>query len=200
MKKILVTVMTLAILLGGLMVGQNAYAESNNVDGTNGIPTDEVTYVKAEDPFLRKEVTYVKTSVTNESGKTFELMYDADINWPESDEETLARFLNHEGGTLEEKEMIADIVAARVSSKDFPDTVKDVLKQRNLFYINTEFWNGLEAPSEDVLEIARKALKEGGNSKYRQYIYKEVWSRQEVRSIFSVPESEINETENYLFF
>lgn len=186
MKRLcMVLVVAMSVFFMGLAPKEIAYAEKVEV-----VPGD-VQEKELKDFVTGKKCTYLETCVENESGKQFIVSYDKNINWPESEEELLARFLMYEGGTLFEKEKIADIVAYRVHSDDFPDEVRDVITQKNMFYVNAEFWNNMSEPSEAELGLATEALARKEHGKYRNYVYNTCNLHTEL---------DVLETENYLFY
>lgn len=145
------------------------------------------------------EVIRVSETIENNVGKRFKLEYDATIEWPDTDAEILAKFLNHEGGTLEEKELIAGVVAARMESEEFPDSVKGVITQKNWFFINPTFWNSIADPTDEEITLVQEILEsENNGEKYFYYTFKQP----ELSDMLDIIRSnyDVYETENYLFY
>lgn len=151
----------------------------------------EVTYANME-------VIRVSETIENNAGKRFKLEYDATIEWPETDAEILAKFLNHEGGTPEEKELIAGVVAARMESEEFPDSVKGVITQKNWFFINPTFWNSMIKPTDDEITFAEEILANPKEEAYLYYTFKQPG----LSGMLDVIRSnyDVYEKENYLFY
>lgn len=178
------------MLLMVLSVSTVTYA-SDNSDTTE-------TESKKTIMYLGEEITYVQKSVKNRAGKAFELFCDKEVIWPDTDAEILAKFLNYEGGTAEEKELIASIIVARMKSDDFPDSVKGVLTQNHWFYINSDFWNSMEDPTEEEIALAEEVLAGNTDGEYIYYIFKMPEMSDIERNVRL--EHEFYETEHYIFY
>ncbi len=200
MKKfimVLCVVIFVATIVGFAPVCKDKENVTDTFSSANTIEFEiaEKGVLLATDPITHEETTYRYEYTENKAGNGFYLMYDAKIEWPEDDAEILARFLNHEGGTAEEKAIIADIIAARIVSDEFPDTVKDVLTQKGSFYINASFWNNQKELSKEDVLIAKEALEKDEHTSYSHYML--LHSKE-----FTVIPSGVKtlETDNYIFY
>lgn len=144
---------------------------------------------------MLSDENFVKETIYNSAGKEFAIKYNPDWNFDEDDAILLAKFAEHEGGTDEEKELIMKAIASRMLNDEFPDDLKSVLCQQNLFYINTELWNQIE-PSVEMVEKARIILDTNEEYQYKCYclkIFGEVFKDM-------IDADTAMETENYIFF
>lgn len=135
--------------------------------------------------------------VTNNAGKELELHYFASVIWPESEEETLAKFLSSEGGTHEEKTRIAQLVCWRKGDSEYPDTIQDVLKFNDYFVIHPEFWNNFANPTDEDYKIARVALESTEKPEYVHYFFREFYEEEFEKN---EPNVVTYKTENYVFY
>lgn len=145
--------------------------KSNSVDNT-AIEDDrsEVEFVYLMDNIHDEEKTlFVKETIVNSAGKEFELLYPYEIQWPETEEEILACYITHEGGTTEEQTLIAAIVAGRLIDPAYPDNIKDILCQKGHFYLNIDVWNRSVNPSEEAIAIAKSVLESPEVPMYKHY-------------------------------
>lgn len=181
-----VVIMLSVLLLAGIMSSNVAYAES----------TDDVRYERCT--YFGQEAIYVKDTIENEAGNSFELMYDASLEWPDTEEETLAKFLNYEGGTDEDKEMIAKVIANRIKSPYFPDNVKDVLNQKYMFFLHPKYWNSMKDVTEEEIQFAKAILEAEEETEYLAYMFKMPEDQVFIGRIRS--ERETFDTQNYIFY
>lgn len=135
--------------------------------------------------------------ITNSVGKEMELHYLESIIWPETEEETLAKFLISEGGTYEEKTRIAQLLCWRKGNSDYPDTIQEILKFNDYFVINPEFWNTYAEPTDEDYEIARSALESTERPEYIHYFFREFYEEEFEKN---EPNVETYKTENYVFY
>lgn len=134
--------------------------------------------------------------IVNGAGNEIELWYDSHIIWPESEVDILALFLCHEGGNLEEKTRIAQIVVMHKNDARCPDTIKEVLCQKGMFYINTEAWNERFTPTEEDYDIAQAALASNELPEYNSYVC--IALLEDMKSYY--PDMDFYITEHYAFF
>ena len=133
--------------------------------------------------------------ITNDAGKEFELRYLASIVWPESEEETLAKYLSCEGGNYEEKSRIAQLVAWRRNDPEYPDTIQNVLMTQSYATIYPSFWNEIAMPTEEDYKIAKEALNYTEKPEYVYYVYKEFLEDFNIE-----PKEDVYMAENFVFF
>ncbi len=106
---------------------------------------------------VRAEESTRTERVANHAGAKFVVQYDAELDVSGTEEELLARFLHYEGGTYEEKQLIAEVIYRKCISEYYPDTVKEVLLQKGEYNIRPEIWNEI-IPAQYEINIAKNAL------------------------------------------
>ena len=76
--------------------------------------------------------------------------------------ELLAHVVEAEAGNQDAygKRLVVDVVLNRVESPDFPDTITEVIYQKNAFSVVSNGAIDRVVPSEDTYEAVRKALTE----------------------------------------
>jgi len=118
-----------------------------------------------------------------------------------TEEQVLAKFLDHEGGDLFEKVLIAEIVCDLKKEWNV-ESIHEVFTSRRYFAINRDFWNSIETPSESSKEIAHMVLecaagREQFLSDYNAYYYND----HAVDSLLDalIGEREFFTTTNYIF-
>lgn len=142
------------------------------------------------------EGEWKEESIINSAGKEIELKYLSSIEWPESEEETLAKFLCCEGGTYEEKTRIAQIVSWKKYDSECADTIEEILKTKSYFVINPDYWNQFANPTEDDFEIAKAALNSTEKPEYVHYIFREFYEDMfEGQGLYK----DVYKTANYVF-
>ena len=92
-----------------------------------------------------------------------------------SEEQVLAKFLDHEGGDLFERTLVAEIVCDLKKTWEL-DSIHEVFTTRRYFAISRDFWNSIENPSESSQQIAHMVLQSANSqeqylSEYEAYYY-----------------------------
>lgn len=123
-----------------------------------------VREINGKEEYITTEVIY------NSVGYKCILEYNKDLKLDDNEAILLAKMADYEGGTDEEKEIIMKIIASRRNMDYYPDDIKSIIRQRNMFYINVELWDEMANPSDEQIEKAKKILKSNETCNYTQYI------------------------------
>lgn len=151
----------LMILTMGSAIGGNVvYAAETRSSGT----VEQFLYKVEED--IVTEVTY------NSAGSRFVLRYNKNMDFNMDEASLLAKIAEYEGGTAKEKEMIMKVIASQRMLDNYPDDIKSIICQKNMFYLNVEFWNSMAEPSEELVEKAGKILETDEVCDYAHYFLK----------------------------
>ena len=144
---------------------------------------------------FEKEATLcVKEKIVNSAGNEIVVMYPYEVNWQLSEDEILAKILFLEGGTLEEKNLIAKILVGKKLDPEFPDDMKGILCIMYSYFLNTETWNEFANPTEEDYAIAKAVLESPEVSEYKYYEL--AYLKDTVR----IPYTECYELEHFVFF
>lgn len=178
---------------------------ANTVDTCEENQTYEENESKAVvEPYVKGVVSsecewnFVTEVIVNSANNKCSLLYDPDVDLDMDEAHLLAKTADYEGGTSQEKELIMKILATRKQSDFFPDDIKSILRQRGMFYLRAEAWNSMESPSEESVSMAREILDSGEICEYTHYNYQ--WSSIKEMIATRYPESDILETDNYIFW
>lgn len=199
------TMVMVFVLLGCAVTAFAEEGTNNSVDAISSGETiesnvgneDEESEVQYEyiriSPFEKEETLYIRETIVNSADNEIELFYNAELEWPESEEEILARFLRIEGGNFEEKTLIANIIVARKFDPRYPDNLREILCQAYMFHLYTEMWNELAVPTEEDYAVAKTALDSPVSPLFTRYELIEF-----VEEVH--PEGDCYFTEHFAFF
>ena len=120
-----------------------------------------------------------------------------------NDVETLAKFLQHEGGELFERVLVAQIVVDLLHEDYCPhDSLKNLLGDERYFYIHETFWRKMGLIEEENLMIAQMVLEMSENTNdqtsYDGYYYRFVV--EDYPPIPFLEDAEVITTDNYVFY
>lgn len=117
-----------------------------------------------------KEDCVTTEAIYNSAGYRCVLEYSKNLELDNNEARLLAKIADYEGGTDEEKEIIMKIIASRRNMDYYPDDIRSIICQKNMFYINIEFWNDMANPNDEQIEKAAKILESNETYSYTQYI------------------------------
>jgi N-acetylmuramoyl-L-alanine amidase len=151
MKKLIAFVVTISLIIGSYSVFPTHHFEAETVDQKTAAET----------------LTYKKVEVdTKESSSTDHRFIK------EEEKKLLARLVQAEaeGEPFEGKVAVADVVLNRVEHEQFPDSVKEVIYQRNAF---EPVQNGSinEPASNEAIKAVEKALVDQEKNEELLYFY-----------------------------
>jgi N-acetylmuramoyl-L-alanine amidase len=151
MKKLIAFVVTISLIIGSYSVFPTHHFKAETVDQKTAAET----------------LTYKKVEVdTKESSSTDHRFIK------EEEKKLLARLVQAEaeGEPFEGKVAVADVVLNRVEHEQFPDTVKEVIYQRNAF---EPVQNGSinEPASNEAIKAVEKALVDQEKNEELLYFY-----------------------------
>lgn len=117
--------------------------------------------------------------------------------------EVLAKFLQHEGGELFERTLVAQIVVDILKSDNCPhDSLKALLGDERYFYIHEPFWRKMGLIEEENLMIAQMVLdmseQNDDLTSYDGYYYRFVV--EDYPAFPFLEDKETITTDNYVFF
>lgn len=153
---ILLMIFTMVSAMGGNV----AYAAENRQSTTS-----EQFLHKVEEEFVT-EVTY------NSAGSRYVLYYNKNLDFNMDEANLLAKIAEYEGGTAKEQEMIMKVIASRRLLDYYPDDIKSIICQYNMFYLNVDFWNSMAEPSEELVRKAGEILENDEVCDYAHYTFK----------------------------
>lgn len=193
---VLVIVVVLAIATTGVI---SAYASAFNVEDS------------AEQPagVLHKEIHPEPAPVSQAEPEPENPIFSALLIGEElaenigylSEEQLLAKFLDHEGGDLFERTLIAEIVCDLKKEWEV-DSIHEVFTSRRYFAINKNFWNSIETPSESSQAIAHMVLEcANGQEQYLSNYNAYYFNDSSIESLWDVliGDREFFSTSNYIF-
>lgn len=134
-----------------------------------------VAYAANDQQGIEVRKTNVEEDITteviyNSAGHKCILEYNKELELDNDEAILLAKMADYEGGTDEEKEIIMKIIAARRSMDYYPDDIRSIICQQNMFSINVELWNGLADPNDEQIEKAKEILESNEVCDYTQYL------------------------------
>lgn len=126
-----------------------------------------VMYTEMNTEIIESEVSQSYTTVETTEETTQRYSCTSEYRFTEEELMLLARCIHAEGGdeTFITQVLIGSVVMNRVDSPKFPDTIREVIYQKNQFSVTTKTIDGVvmidREPSEDSIKAALLVLEEG---------------------------------------
>lgn len=145
-----------------------------------------------------REIAFVTEDVCNSANYECTLCYDPSLDLNMEEEYLLAKMADYEGGNDEEKEMIMKVIASRKQLDNFPDDIKSIICQRGMFLLQSSYWNSMEAPTKERVNLAKEILESEEVCEYTYYDFKWPGFMEKLKS--QHPDTDILELENFVFW
>lgn len=157
-----------------LSAGKKVTVNGKTNDGWYRIKVDGVTgYCMAE--YLTSDAPKKKTTAANstQSAASNSNVNSGTISYTNEEFEMMCYVLQNEaGGCSEESKIaVANVIINRVKSPNFPDTLGGVLTSNNQFTAISNYYNKVNAPTQNTIDCARRALNGEDNSNGALFYY-----------------------------
>lgn len=159
-----------------LDAGKKVTVNGKSSDGWYRINADGITgYCMAEYLTDSAPVNVKKTSTVSEK-KTTSVSSNVNsgtISYTNEEFEMMCYVLQNEAGGCsdESKIAVANVIINRVKSPSFPNTLKGVLTANNQFTAISNYYNKVNAPTQNTKDCVRRALNGEDNSKGAIFYY-----------------------------
>lgn len=157
-----------------LDAGEKVTVNGKTNDGWYRINADGITgYCMAE--YLTDSAPIKKTSAVSVKKTTSvsSNMNSGTISYTNEEFEMMCYVLQNEAGGCsdESKIAVANVIINRVKSPNFPNTLKGVLTANNQFTAISNYYNKVNAPTQNTKDCVRRALSGEDNSKGAIFYY-----------------------------